>query len=51
MSRQALQAALAGILVGAGGTIAATEGEEVELPQGAVLCVRIDSAVPINTAR
>ena len=43
--------ALAGILIGGGGTIAATEGREVELPQGSVLRVRIDSAVPINTAR
>ena len=29
--------ALAGILIGGGGTIAATEGKEVELPQGSVL--------------
>jgi hypothetical protein len=43
--------AVAGILIGAGGTIAATEGKEVELPQGSVLRVRIDSPVPINTAR
>lgn len=43
--------ALAGILIGAGGTIAATEGNEVELPQGSVLRVRIDSPVPINSAR
>jgi hypothetical protein len=43
--------ALAGILIGAGGTIAATEGKEVELPQGSVLRVRIDSPVPVNTAR
>ena len=35
--------ALAGILIGGGGTIAATEGKEVELPQGAVLRVRLDS--------
>jgi hypothetical protein len=35
--------ALAGILVGAGGTVAATEGKEVELAQGSVVRVRIDS--------
>jgi hypothetical protein len=39
--------ALAGILIGGGGTIAATEGKEVELPQGSVLRVRIDSPVPL----
>ena len=43
--------ALAGILIGAGGTIAAPEGKEVELPQGSVLRVRIDSPVQINNAR
>jgi hypothetical protein len=35
--------ALAGILIGGGGTIAATEGKEVQLPQGSVLRVRLDS--------
>jgi TolA-binding protein len=35
--------AMAGILIGGGGTIAATEGKEVQLPQGAVLRVRLDS--------
>ena len=43
--------AMAGILIGGGGTIAATEGEELNLAQGSVLRVRIDSAVRINTAR
>ena len=43
--------ALAGILIGGGGTIAATEGKEVELPQGSVLRVRLDSPVQISTAR
>jgi hypothetical protein len=44
--------ALAGILIGGGGTIAATEGKEVQLPQGSVLRVRIDSPVTIQgTAR
>ena len=35
--------ALAGILIGGGGTIAATEGKDVELPAGTVLRVRLDS--------
>jgi hypothetical protein len=41
--------ALAGILIGGGGTIAATEGKEVELPQGSVLRVRMDSPVQIDS--
>ena len=40
--------ALAGILIGGGGTIAATEGKEVELPQGTTLRVRFDSPVTIR---
>ena len=43
--------ALAGILIGGGGTIAATEGKEVQLPQGSVLRVRIDSPVQIQAVR
>jgi hypothetical protein len=38
-----VKGALAGILIGGGGTIAATEGKEVQLPQGSVLRVRLDS--------
>src|SRR5262249_7174874 len=41
--------ALAGILIGGGGTIAATEGNDVELPAGTVLRVRLDS--PLELAR
>ena len=41
--------ALAGILIGGGGTIAATEGREIELPQGTVLRLRFDS--PVSLAR
>ena len=40
--------ALAGILIGGGGTIAATEGKEVELPQGTVLRVRFDSPAAVS---
>jgi len=43
--------ALAGILIGGGGTIAATEGKQVELPQGSVLRVRIDAPITIQNAR
>jgi hypothetical protein len=39
--------ALAGILIGGGGTIAATEGKEVQVPQGSVLRVRLDSPAVI----
>jgi uncharacterized protein YceH (UPF0502 family) len=41
--------ALAGILIGGGGTIAATEGKEIDLPQGTVLRLRFDS--PLQLAR
>jgi len=43
--------AILGAIIGGGGTIAATEGKEVELPQGAVLRVRIDSPVQVQTGR
>ena len=43
--------ALAGILIGGGGTIAATEGKEVQIPQGSVLRVRLDSPAQIGTGR
>ena len=43
-----VKGALAGILIGGGGTIAATEGKEVQLPQGAVLRVRLDSPAYIT---
>jgi hypothetical protein len=42
-----VKGAIAGVLIGGGGTIAATEGKEVELPQGSVLRVRIDSPVQL----
>ncbi len=46
-----VKGALAGILIGGGGVIAATEGKQVELPQGAVLTVRIDSPLNIPPSR
>jgi len=39
--------ALLGVLIGGGGTIAATEGKELELPQGTVLRVRLDSPLEV----
>jgi hypothetical protein len=46
-----VKGALAGVLIGGGGTIAATEGKEVELPQGSVLRVRLDSPLVIDRRR
>ena len=42
-----LKGAIAGILIGGGGTIAATEGEDVHLPSGTVLRVRLDSGLDL----
>jgi hypothetical protein len=46
-----VKGAVLGAVIGGGGTIAATEGKELELPQGTVLRVRVDSPVQIQTAR
>jgi hypothetical protein len=43
--------AVLGVLIGGGGTIAATEGKEVELPQGTVMRVRVDSPLQLSTGR
>jgi hypothetical protein len=40
--------ALLGVLIGGGGTIASTEGSDVELPIGTVLRVRIDQPLDIS---
>jgi hypothetical protein len=40
--------ALAGILIGGGGTIAATEGQDVDLPAGSVLRVRFDEPLTMG---
>src|SRR5439155_25806059 len=40
--------AVAGILIGGGGTIAATEGKDVELPAGTVLRVRLESGLNLR---
>jgi hypothetical protein len=44
-----VKGAVLGAVIGGGGTIAATEGKEVDLPQGTVLRVRIDAPVQIQT--
>ena len=36
------------ILIGGGGTIAATEGTDVQLPPGTVLRVRLDSPLVLD---
>ena len=41
--------ALTGILIGGGGTVAATEGQDVDLPAGTVLRVRFDTAMTVPT--
>ena len=46
-----VKGAILGTVIGGGGITAATEGKEVELPQGTVLRVRLDSAVSIQPAR
>ncbi|MEQ1899059.1 MAG: hypothetical protein ABL971_16965 [Vicinamibacterales bacterium] len=43
-----VKGAIAGILIGGGGFIAATEGKQVELPPGSVLTVRFDSPLQVN---
>ena len=43
-----VKGAVAGILIGGGGVIAATEGKDVHLPEGTVLRVRFDTAVPLG---
>ena len=42
-----MRGALTGILIGGGGTIAATEGNEVDLAPGTVLRVRLDSPLDV----
>jgi hypothetical protein len=46
-----VKGALIGVAVGGAGTLAATEGKEVRVPQGSVLRVRLDSPVQMLAAR
>ncbi len=43
-----LKGALAGILIGGGGVVAATEGQDVNLPAGTVLRIRLDSPLDVR---
>jgi hypothetical protein len=43
--------ALLGVIVGGGGTIAATEGADVELPAGTVLRIRLDQPLEVTFVR
>jgi hypothetical protein len=45
-----VKGAVLGAVIGGGGTIVATEGQQANLPAGAVLRVRIDSPLEIGTA-
>jgi CRISPR/Cas system-associated endoribonuclease Cas2 len=42
-----VRGALTGVLIGGGGTVAATEGNEVDLAPGTLLRVRLDSALDV----
>lgn len=46
-----VKGALLGVAIGGAGTLAATEGKEVRVPQGSVLRMRLDSPVQMQAAR
>ena len=46
-----VKGAVLGAVIGGGGITAATEGKELDLPQGSVLRVRLDSPLSVQTAR
>jgi hypothetical protein len=43
-----VKGAIAGVLIGGGGVMVATEGKDVHLPEGTVLRVRFEDAVPLG---
>jgi hypothetical protein len=43
-----VRGAITGVLIGGGGVVAATEGQDVELPAGTVLRVRLDDALEVK---
>lgn len=43
-----VRGAITGILIGGGGVVAATEGEDVNLPAGSILRVRLDQDLDVN---
>ncbi len=46
-----VKGAVLGAVIGGGGITAATEGKEIDLPQGSVVRVRLDSPVQIQSSR
>jgi hypothetical protein len=46
-----VRGALTGVLIGGGGVVAATEGQDVELPAGTVLRMRLDEPLKVQTGR
>jgi len=42
---------LAGILIGGGGTIAATDGANAELPVGTILRIRLDQPLEVTVIK
>jgi hypothetical protein len=46
-----VKGALLGVAIGSAGTLAATEGKEVRVPQGSILRVRLDSPVQMYATR
>ena len=43
--------ALAGIVIGGGGTVAATDGADAELAVGTILRIRLDQALEVTVKR
>jgi hypothetical protein len=43
-----VKGAILGAVIGAGGAIAATDGKDIELPAGAIVRIRLDSAVNVR---
>jgi hypothetical protein len=43
-----VKGAILGAVIGAGGAIAATDGKDINLPAGAIVRVRLDSAVNVR---
>ena len=46
-----LKGAITGVLIGGGGVVAATEGQDVELDPGAVLRMRLDQPLEVRSTR
>lgn len=45
-----VKGAITGILIGGGGVVAATEGKDVELPEGSVLRMRLDQPLTVRAS-